>query len=219
MAQPNSTAVLKRLPIVVGIIASSLLVINRVMTPNLVPSQSRSDALGIILSAVLVLTGLLWQNYQPNPPESVKLIGEAGFDLDKSLPEALQAELAWASQLLLSNTVTKSIVIYHKDKIILRRGILGKNNTLTLGPIVKRVFETSKPVYLVALKLYPGRVEFDYLPENTQGVICQPIDQHSIMILGANAPRSYTQQDEIWIAGIAEKLSYSFSQISAGTPS
>jgi hypothetical protein len=27
-----------------------------------------------------------------------------------------------------------------------------------------------------------------------------------VLILGANAPRSYTQQDEAWIAGIAEKL-------------
>jgi hypothetical protein len=26
------------------------------------------------------------------------------------------------------------------------------------------------------------------------------------MILGANAPRSYTKQDEIWIEGIADKL-------------
>jgi hypothetical protein len=26
------------------------------------------------------------------------------------------------------------------------------------------------------------------------------------LILGANAPRSYTQQDENWVAGIADKL-------------
>jgi hypothetical protein len=27
-----------------------------------------------------------------------------------------------------------------------------------------------------------------------------------VLILGANAPRSYTQQDENWIEGIADKL-------------
>lgn len=211
MAQSNSNAVLKRLPIVVGIVASTLLVVNRIITPNLAPSQSRSDALGIILSAVLVLTGLLWQNIQPNPPESVELVGEAGFELDETLPDVIRTELAWASQLLLSNTVTQSIVIYYQGKVILRRGILGQNSQLTLGPIVTRVLEIQKPVYLVSLKLYPGRVEFDYLPENTQGVICQPIDAQGVMLLGANVPRSYTQQDEAWIAGIAEKLSYSLS--------
>ena len=72
--------------------------------------------------------------------------------------------------------------------------------------ILNRVLETQKPVYLVNLNLYPGKVEFDYLPPNTQGVICQPLGNHGAMILGANVPRSYTKQDENWIEGIAEKL-------------
>lgn len=71
---------------------------------------------------------------------------------------------------------------------------------------MKRVLEKQKPVYLVDLKIYPGRIEFNYLPENTQGVICQPIGKEGVLILGANAPRSYTKQDETWIAGIADKL-------------
>jgi Cofactor assembly of complex C subunit B, CCB2/CCB4 len=112
----------------------------------------------------------------------------------------------------LNNTATKSIVIYYQGKVLLRRGVLGQNAQLTPGAIVKRVLETQKAVYLVALKLYPGRIEFDYLPENTQGVICQPIDAQGVIVLGANAPRSYTQQDEAWIAAIADKLSYSLSR-------
>jgi Cofactor assembly of complex C subunit B, CCB2/CCB4 len=205
----NPMAWVKQMPIAVGLIASTLLVVNRILTPNLVPSQSRSDALGIIISAVLILTGLLWQNVEAKSPEVVKLEGESGFDLADGLSEAVRAELAWASLLLLNNTATRSIVIYYQGKVILRRGILGKNSQLTPGAIVKRAMETQKAVYLVALKLYPGRIEFDYLPENTQGVICQPIDAQGVVVLGANAPRSYTQQDEAWIAAIAEKLSYS----------
>ncbi|MBD0265273.1 MAG: cofactor assembly of complex C subunit B, partial [Tolypothrix sp. Co-bin9] len=79
------------------------------------------------------------------------------------------------------------------------------------GPILKRVLETQKAVYLVALKVYPGQIEFDYLPENTQGVICQPIGNQGVLILAANAPRSYTKQDEKWIAGIADKLAVTLS--------
>jgi Cofactor assembly of complex C subunit B, CCB2/CCB4 len=202
----------KQMPIAVGLMASTLLVVNRILTPNLVPSQSRSDALGIIISAVLILTGLLWQNVEAKSPEVVILEGESGFDLADGLSEALRAELAWASLLLLNNTATRSIVIYYQGRVILRRGVLGKNPQLTPGAIVKRAMETQKAVYLVALKLYPGRIEFDYLPENTQGVICQPIDTQGVVVLGANAPRSYTQQDEAWIAAIAQKLSYSLSQ-------
>jgi hypothetical protein len=88
----------------------------------------------------------------------------------------------------------------------LRRGILGANSQVQPGQIIERVLATGKPVYLVDLKLYPGRLEFDYLPENTQGIICQPIGKQGVLILGANAPRSYTQQDERWIEGIADKL-------------
>jgi hypothetical protein len=76
-----------------------------------------------------------------------------------------------------------------------------------------RVLEKHQPVYLVNLVLYPGRIEFDYLPENTQGVICQPIGTQGALILGAKAPRSYTRQDEKWIAAIADKLAYTLESL------
>ena len=204
--RPDQNQVLRQLPIVVGALGGCLLFFNRVMTPDLSGAQSRSDALGVILSGLLILTGLLWQRIQPKPPESVTLVGEEGFELDKELPESVQRELAWASRLLLTNTVTRSVVVYLDGKVLLRRGILGPQETVSPGAILQRVLEKRKSVYLVNLSLYPGRVEFSYLPENTQGVICQPLGDRAVLILGANAPRSYTQQDEAWIAGIAEKV-------------
>jgi hypothetical protein len=206
MAKPDQNQVLRSLPIGVGILAGSLLMVNRFLTPSLNPSQSRSDALGIIVSALLVLTGLLWQRIQPLPPEAVQLIGKEGFELAPDLPDEVKTELAWASHLLLTNTATKTLVVWYRDRVLLRRGILAEQAEVKLGAIAQRVIATQKPVYLVNLKLYPGRVEFDYLPENTQGVICQPIGNEGVLILGANAPRSYTRQDEIWVAGIADKL-------------
>lgn len=208
MANSDRNSVLRLLPLVVGGLTGTLLLINRWLTPNLLESQARSDAVGVIASAILILTGLLWQQIQPRLPESVELVGTEQFDLDPDLPEAVKVELAWATRLLLMNTVTQSIVIWYRQRVIVRRGILPEQTQVTPGAIVKRVLETQKPVYLVALKVYPGKVEFDYLPENTQGVICQPIGEQGVMILGANAPRSYTQQDEQWIAGLAEKLDY-----------
>ncbi len=190
MTKSDPNLVLRRLPIVVGCVGAVLLLINRLLTPELTESQARGDVVGVILSAVLILTGLIWQQVQPRSPDTVQLIGEEGFVLAADLPEAVKTELAWASHLLLTNTVTRSLVVFYQGKVLLRRGILA----------------TQKPVYLVALKVYPGRIEFDYLPENTQGVICQPIGNQGVLILGANSPRSYTKQDENWIAGIADKL-------------
>ncbi len=203
-SDPNN--ILRLLPIAVGGLAGTLLLVNRLLTVSLTDSQARSDALGIIEGAILLLVGVLWQQIQPRSPETVNLIGESGFELDAELPDNVKTELAWASHLLLTNTVTRSLVVYYDGKTLLRRGVLGKKETVTPGAILKRVLQNQKPVYLVNLNLYPGKVEFDYLPENTQGIICQPIGDKGALILGANAPRSYTKQDENWVAGIGDKL-------------
>ena len=205
MAKPNPNRVLRLLPFFAGGVGGILVLVNRLATPALTDSQARSDALGVILSAVLILIGLIWQQVQPRSPDTVSLVGQEGFELDSDLPDAVKVELAWASHLLLTNTVTRSLIVYYQGKVLLRRGILG-TQSFKPGKIVQRVLEKQKPIYLVALQIYPGRIEFDYLPENTQGIICQPLGNLGVLILGANAPRSYTKQDEIWIEGIADKL-------------
>ncbi len=215
MSKSDSNRVLRLLPIVMGGLAELLLLANRLLTAQLTDSQARSDALGVIEGAILILVGLIWQQIQALPPETVILIGESGLELASELPDTVKTELAWASHLLLTNTVTRAIVVYYQDKTLLRRGILGKNATVTPGTILQRVLTTGKPVYLVNLALYPGRYEFDYLPENTQGVICQPIGDKGALILGANAPRSYTKQDEKWIEGIADKLAETLKVVSS----
>ncbi len=206
MTKSDPNRVLRRLPLVVGGLGAVLLLMNRLLTPELTNSQARGDVLGVILSAVLILTGLIWQQVQPRTPETVELIGEEGFFLAADLPESVKIELAWATRLLLTNTVTRSLIVYYQDKVLLRRGILAAKSEVVPGIILKKVLETQKPIYLVALYVYPGKIEFDYLPENTQGVICQPIGNQGVLILAANAPRSYTKQDENWIAGIADKM-------------
>jgi hypothetical protein len=212
MAKPDPNRVLRRLPLVVGGLGAGLLLVNRLLTTELTASQARGDVLGVIVSAVLILTGLIWQQVQPRSPDAVQLIGKEDFVLAPDLSKALKTELAWASHLLLTNTVTRSLVVFYQGRVLLRRGILGPKSEVVPGPILKRVLEKQRPVYLVDLKVYPGRIEFDYLPENTQGIICQPIGDQGAMILGANVPRSYTQQDENWIAGIADKLAVTLSE-------
>ncbi len=206
MNKSDTNRILRFLPLFVGGLGGFLLLINRLSTTQITDSQARSDALGVIEGAVLFLVGLLWQQIQARTPDTVDLIGETGLEFDAELSEVAKTELAWASHLLLSNTVTRSLVVYYDHKTILRRGVLGKNPEVKPGAILERVLAKGKPVYLVNLNLYPGKVEFDYLPENTQGVICQPIDNQGVLVLGANAPRSYTKKDEQWISGIADKL-------------
>ena len=203
---------LRYLPLIVGIVSGLALMLNRITTPVLTTNQSRSDALGIIESALLILVSLLWQQVQSKTPESVILIGEEGLEIEETLPEPIKAELAWASHALLTNSATKVVVIWYEGKVLLRRGILSPIQFSQPGSIAQRVLKTQKPTYLVKLALYPGKFEFDYLPENTQGVIVQPLGDRGVMVLGANAPRSYTKQDEKWVEAIAAKLLYTLSQ-------
>lgn len=212
MRKPDTNYILRLLPFFAGGLGGTLLLVNRLLTTQITDSQARSDALGVIEGAVLILVGLLWQQIQARTPDTVTLIGETGLEISSDLSEAAKTELAWASHLLLTNTVTRSLAVYYDGKTLLRRGILGVNDQVEPGAIVERVLSKCKPVYLVNLNLYPGRVEFDYLPENTQGVICQPIGEKGVLVLGANAPRSYTKQDEKWIEGIADKLAVTLNE-------
>jgi hypothetical protein len=206
MAQKEQNQFIKNLPLIAGILGGFLLMINRLTTATVLDSQARSDALGVILCAMLLLISILLRQIESVPPESVILMGKEGIEFADNLPENIKTELAWASHLILNNTVTKSIVIYYQNKILLRRGILGNSNIVNPGTILQRVMTTQKPVYLVDLKHYPGKIEFDYLPENIQGLMCLPLNDQGALMIAANIPRSYTKQDEFWIQGIAEKI-------------
>jgi hypothetical protein len=204
-------AVLRLLPFGVGGIAGTFLLVNRLVSEGLTPAQSRSDVVGVVLCAVMVLIGMLWQRVQPRTPDVVVLLGKEGLEMSVDLPAAIQTELAWASHVLLTNTATRSISLYMNGQTILRRGILAEQGQVVPGPILERVLKTQKPIYLVDVKVYPGKIEFNYLPENVQGIVCQPVGAKGVLILAANAPRSYTRQDEAWIAGIADKLAYTLN--------
>ncbi len=215
MAKTDENQGLRRLPLIVGSVGGTLLMLNRLLTPVVTDSQARADVVGVFLSAILILTTLLWRQIQPIPPEAVILDGKEGFELADNLSEALATELAWASHMLLTNTATRSLVAYYDGQVLMRRGVLGPNKDIAVGPILERALTQKKPVYLVSLKLYPGKVEFNYLPGNIQGIICQPMGDKGVLILGANAPRSYTKQDEIWVEGIADKLGASLDALAA----
>ncbi|MEM8603984.1 MAG: cofactor assembly of complex C subunit B, partial [Cyanobacteria bacterium P01_H01_bin.121] len=92
MATSDRNQVLRWLPLTAGVIGGSFLVINRIFTPELLPSQARSDALAVLLSALLIFTTLIWQQIQPRRPDAVTLSGSEGFELATDLPEVLQAE-------------------------------------------------------------------------------------------------------------------------------
>ncbi len=199
-----------------GLLGSTLLVINRLaFTPELLASQARSDALGILLSAILILTGLLWQQIQPRPPQAAPLQGSPGCDWDPALSEREKLELAWASHTLLSTTAARTVVIWVGGRTLLQRGILanpGQLPAIRLQGTLQQVLETGQPVYLGDLRFFPARAEFEgLLPPGSQAVLCQPIGQKGCLLLGSDTPRSFSRQERAWVAAIADKLETLFA--------
>jgi len=58
-------------------------------------AQSRTDVLVIVMSAVLVLTGLQWLSVKPKEPVAVEIQGDEVAFLDGALPPAAARELEW----------------------------------------------------------------------------------------------------------------------------
>ncbi|KAJ9527668.1 hypothetical protein QJQ45_025944 [Haematococcus lacustris] len=76
-------------------------------------SQSRADVLAIIMSAVLLLTGLQWLSLKPKVVPSVTLEGEEvnWVDREVRLPAAAVEELQWTWSALRACTRCKSLVV------------------------------------------------------------------------------------------------------------
>ncbi len=204
----RSAVLLRNLPIFVGLLGSSLLVINRFVTANPEPAQTRSDALGLGLSAVLVLVGLLWQQVVPDPPEASPLIGSERYEI---ADERFRQDFDLLKSCLLEQTRAASLLVWYQGKVLLRAGIFPESAAFIPATIAQRVLSTGKSVYLVDLNLFPGRAEFACLPEGTRALVCQGIGQTGILLVGSAYPRSFSPQELAWIEILAIHLEKIFT--------
>ncbi len=195
---------LRTLPIWVGSLGTLLLVINRTISFNPTPEQTRSDALGLMMGAVLVLVGVIARDIQPVPAPVITIQAPQGTELG-SVAADLAPEVTWLAQTLIDHTAAVSVLIWDQGTLLWRSGYLG-TQPFALGPIATRVLKTQKSIYLVDLNLLPGREEFNYLPPGIQAVVCQPLGTTGILILGANQIRSFRPDDLKWIARLTERL-------------
>jgi hypothetical protein len=204
----KSAVLLRNLPIFVGLLGSSLLVINRFVTANPDPAQTRSDALGLGLSAVLVLVGLLWQQVVPDPPEASPLNGSERYEV---ADERFGRDFALVKNCLLQQTQAASLLVWYQGRVLLRAGIFPEASNFAPSTIAQRVMSTRKPVYLVDLNLFPGRIEFACFPEGTRALVCQGIGENGVLLVGSAYPRSFSPQELAWIEILAIHLEEIFT--------
>ncbi|KAL6756237.1 hypothetical protein V8C86DRAFT_2651327 [Haematococcus lacustris] len=182
-------------------------------------SQSRADVLAIIMSAVLLLTGLQWLSLKPKVVPSVTLEGEEvnWVDREVRLPTAAVEELQWTWSALRACTRCKSLVVLLDGRTIFCAGLLKpgvRPGSAQAGDICTACMKTGQGNYLANLVLYPGRAEFvSFLPENTQGVAVQPIADRGVLIAGIDAVRGLGRLDQAWLASVADKLEVSLEGV------
>eukprot|EP00958_Prasinococcus_capsulatus_P024484 scaffold3827_cov394-Prasinococcus_capsulatus_cf.AAC.3 len=82
-----------------------------------------------------------------------------------------------------------------------------------LGKVTETAQKNGKGNYLANLANYPGRFEFfGYFPDNTQGVLVQPIGTQGLIVAGTNVVRGFGRVDQKWIATISDKLDATLDQ-------
>ncbi|GFR49307.1 hypothetical protein Agub_g11329, partial [Astrephomene gubernaculifera] len=205
------------LPLYAGGLGVASLLLNRTLS-GIAPivdassSQSRADVLGIVLSAVLLLTGLQWLSLKPKTLDVVELDGTVIDYVDPGLKPntALVREFRWVRDAMFKATRCKSLVLIYKGRNLFHFGysLRGhKPGEATAGDICNQAMREGQGTYLPNLPLYPGRPEFTaFLPASTAGVALQPLGPHGVLVAGTDTVRGFSSLDQAWLAALADKL-------------
>mmetsp|Transcript_3962 Transcript_3962/g.6636 ORF Transcript_3962/g.6636 Transcript_3962/m.6636 type:complete len:292 (+) Transcript_3962:91-966(+) len=187
------------------------------LTVDTLGQETRTDLLAVFACGAVLLNGVSKLDVTSALADSVVL---DGIDLEK--PEYLSSkyatDLPWALESLLTATPANSAVLLEYDgnawKTIASAGSVPSNEDMRRGPfqdtnpILDRFLKdgTSKETYLPTLQAIPGRVEFTYLPPNTQGALMLPVSSTQVMVLGSNTAKSFSPRDVAWSQLIATRI-------------
>ena len=216
-----------------GLVGLLVVLVNRLahqdnLSADTLGQETRSDLLALFACGAVLLNGVTKLDVTSALAESVVL---DGILLDE--PEVLHdndqsslSELRWAMESLLTATPAKTAVLLRHDesvdgaplswKTFLCAGVVPAQKSLRTGtalptnPILDRfVTNTAGPrteTYLPTLQALPGRVEFTYLPNNTQEALLLPVNDKTVLVLGSNTAKSFTPRDVAWCQVVAKRM-------------
>lgn len=189
---------------------------NRLATPELIDSQARTDILGVMASGGLITNGVYLLDLNVKTAEEVTLVGRFLQEYSPSLVPSARRDLQWLAESLLLASPTTTVVVYRGGQALARVGVVGESPVVQDAPILQRCIREGKygrELYLPALQVLPGKIEFDYLPENCQGVLMQPVlDGSAVVIIGTNRARAFSPKDIAWIKGLCDQAALSLRQ-------
>jgi hypothetical protein len=136
---------------------------------------------------------------------------------DELLTPRQATVLRWAADTYLQAfSSTPSVLIWHKGKTLLRKGIMSEvGGEVEILAIVQKALTMppagdglSQPTYIPDLQVLPGKIEFmKYMPALCQAVVLQPFDNNEgLVILGGNKRRDLTPKDLAKARVVAQKV-------------
>jgi Cofactor assembly of complex C subunit B, CCB2/CCB4 len=233
-----------------GLLGLCLLLIERLTIPDAAtlgenPSQyavklgeeTRSNLIAVIACGSVLLNGLSKLDVTSALAETVTLDGMVLSEpiwLESSMGVS-QDIYGWGMESFLRATPAKIAVILRAEskdpwKVVAMLGTVPAEAALSEQPIIlpstpildRCKKADSDETYLPTLQALPGKVEFTYLPSNTQEVLILPVPTSSVesaataIVLGSNCAKSFTPRDIAWCQTIAARIgSVAYSRMKA----
>mmetsp|Transcript_20044 Transcript_20044/g.34243 ORF Transcript_20044/g.34243 Transcript_20044/m.34243 type:complete len:315 (-) Transcript_20044:1334-2278(-) len=208
--------------IALGLVGLLIVLANRFadqdnLTADTLGQETRSDLLAVFACGAVLLNGVSKLDVTSALAESVVLDG-INLDRPQTLISSTGSELRWAIDSVLAATPAKTAVLLkHAEtwKTVVIAGVVPQDSALRTGttllsnPILDRFLQkTSKrtETYLPTLQALPGRVEFTYLPQNTQEALLLPVKDNCVLVLGSNTARSFNPRDVAWCQVLAKRI-------------
>eukprot|EP00978_Attheya_sp_CCMP212_P015652 scaffold40342_cov61-Attheya_sp.AAC.5 len=230
--------------IVLGSLGLVVAIFNRLSALDVTPveglgQQSRADLLAVFACLAVLLNGVSKLDVTSALAESVQLDGiplSAPSFTDETILKNVDG-VKWALGSVLDATPADTAVLMMKTscndrwKPIAVAGIVPRDEQLrqalpdsvAMTPILDRFLnnkEMTKESYLPTLQALPGRVEFTYLPQNSQEALLVPVSlslsyiaqenvpiiERAVLVLGSDTAKSFTPRDVAWCQVIAARI-------------
>ena len=180
--------------------------------------ETRADLLAVFSVGAVLLNGISKLDVTSALAESVVLDGEPLSEPIYNTKVNRQQDVTWALQSVLAATPAKTAVLLAAEEegwsVQSLVGVVPRDSSLRdtapcETPILNRFRkDTSKETYLPTLQALPGRVEFTYLPPNTQGALLLPVKSGPtvVLVLGTNTAKNFSPRDVAWCQVLASRI-------------
>ncbi len=129
--------------------------------------------------------------------------------MDPELDAKAKEEITWCFRSLKEASTCCTLVLFLRGRCIAHMGAAAlrcNGAQATAGTMCQSIVGEDKGNYIPNLAVYPGKIEFTYLPSTAQALVLQPLGEAGVMLVCSDTQKGFTKLDLSWIACLSEKL-------------